>query len=457
MNSELLDKLPPSNIIAEQWVIGSILLDPKCLDSVMEIVQPGDFHAEANEKLYGHLLAMEAARVPLDSGLILERLRAAGDLEAVGGSAYLGEILHAVPHAGNAIHYAKIVRHQARLRKIIHAATEMLREAWEPDAKPETVLDDAERRLTAIRTNGSEKTLVDAPTATMRAMERIDAIFQRQRTAGIMTGLLEFDKLIGGLFPGELCILAARLKVGKTTLACQWADHVASTGKLVYFASLEMDSTELATKILCRLAGVQGMRVRNGSVDANDIANLMTASTAFSRRAMRFDERPRLRVSDIRRECRRLAKDGLRLIVVDYLQIVRAENLRDSRERQVASIAEDLKELARELQVPVLAMAQLNRVAQNESGGGAEGLRESDGIGQTADMVIRLDVSTNKATKVDEYWLRIVANRNGPAGKMRLSWDKELAVFDSWSEPSGQYGNREPAFYDYDGRGNENF
>ena len=457
--SELLDKCPPQSLPAEAGVLGSILLDRKCLEEVAEVLQPADFYADANQKIYATMLAMESDRIPIDVRLLLERLTKDGNIVAVGGASSLALLMNNCPHAADAIYYAKIVREKSRLRKIIHTATMLLKDAWEPSAEPKAVLEDAERAFSAIWATDTDKGVVKALEATRRALDNIDAIYQRKRTAGLITGLEQFDNLFGGLFPGELVVLAARLKVGKTTLACQWADFIASRNHLTYFASLEMDAAALVTKTLCRLAGVSGIKIRNGSLTADEVSQLTTVGPEVSQRSIVFDERPRLKVSDIRREARKLARQGLAFVVVDYLQFVRPSDPRDTRERQVAAIAEDLKSLARELSVPVLALAQLNRMAEREGGGGAEGLRESDVIGQTADMVIRLDINPGKkATQMrdpanDEYWLRVVANRLGSAGKMRLSWNRDLGVFDSYETPAEQMDNYEHSFDSTSDRG----
>jgi replicative DNA helicase len=433
-------------------VLGSLLFDWRQIDDLT--LQSADFHSDANARLYGHLQAMQRAGGKFDAVLLADRLKTAGDLDACGGVAYLAEVAGSVPYSANLGYYARIVRAKAQCRSIIHAATEALRDAWADKAVPEDVLDQAERALTAIRTNDSTAALVDAVEAAARATARIDGIYARDRQAGILTGLEPFDRTFGGVFAGELVVVAARLGIGKTALACQWADWMASHGKLTYFASLEMDAAELATRILCTLGRVSGAKIRNATLDESDIVKLSAASVEFSRRTIRFDERARLRVSDVRRETRRLVKHGLQVVFVDYLQRIQPENRRDPREQQVAQIARDLKELARELKVPVVVLAQLNRdKGATEGTGGAENLRESDAIGQEADMVVRIDVKDKDELKM-EYWLRMVKNRNGPRGKFRVTFDTDLTLFGAFDTPVEAMANYDHDLGEHDGSGN---
>jgi replicative DNA helicase len=431
--SEILDRTPPGDQTAEMGLLGSVLLKPDVLDDLS--VSPEDFRDERHQTLYRTLITLRAEQKPLDAVVLCDRLQASGELMAVGGVEHLAEIVHSTPHAANAAYYADIIVRTARCRALIQAATQILHDAWEPGAEAEDILDQAERSLTAIRTGDSSKTLVDGPTASIRAMDRIDLVYRRERQPGLPTGLPEFDHQFGGMFPGELCILAARLGVGKTSMACQWTDHNAGNGRLAYFASLEMDAAELATRILCTLANVSGAKIRNASINETDIAALGQAGRDFSHRTIRFDERPRLRVADIRRETRKLLRHGLRLVVVDYLQIIAPDDRRVPREQQVAKIASDLKELARELSVPVLALAQLNRQAGEGVAPGAEHLRESDAIGQAADMVLTLTVTDKKEDAPPVAWLRVNKNRNGPKGKLQLDWHPDTTTFTVHQDP----------------------
>lgn len=432
VNSEILDRIPPNSQNAERAVLGSILQEPKVLDDLS--LRPEEFYADGHRRLYMALLAMRAERQPVDMLLLLQRLKTTGCVDAVGGVDYLAKIADSVPYAYNAKYYAGIIRETARRRAIIRTATDMLRGAWDDGRQSVDVLEDAERELAAIHTNDSDRAIVTAEEATIRALLAIEAAYRGELEPRLATGIRDFDEQFGGL--AGLVILAARLGVGKTALACQWADYSGSKDRLTYFASLEMDAAELATRILCSLSGVDSRRIDTGRLDERDVKQLSTAASGFSKRALRFDERPRLRVSDIRREARRMVKDGLRLVVVDYLQIVTPDDHRMPREQQVATIAKELKELSRELRIPVVALAQINRQVK-DANPGPEHIRESDAIGQNADMVITISVDEKPTDGWDSRphtlgWVRVGKNRNGPKGKMRVEWHATETRFSTW-------------------------
>ena len=252
---------------------------------------------------------------------------------------------------------------------IIRALTGGLTDAYDPAQTPDEVLSKIATALSEIATIQFGSKLVEVPTAVLAAMDRIEAITQRAESAGLFTGLQKFDESIGGLFAGELVVLTARSGVGKTALACQIVAHNAARERLTYVASLEMDAAELATRMLCTAAEVDGRRIRTNKLDRADYSKLTAAAEKLAKFSVRFDERPEITVADVRRATRRLLKDGLKLVVVDYLQIVTPDDPRENRERQVANMSKQLKALARELKVPVLVLCQSNRDAEEGQDG----------------------------------------------------------------------------------------
>ena len=215
VSSEILDRLPPHNLDAEKGVLGSLLLDPNLCDDVALIVRADDFYADANQKLYGHLLAMHDAGSRIDTTLLLERLRTGGDLEAIGGTAYLAEVVHSVPYAANAVYYAEIVRAKATLRALIHASTEILRDAYEPTLDPQEMVGRAEQAIFAVHDERSTDQVITVHDLMVVAFDRIDARLEKGEGAGVPTGFQDLDKLTGGLHDSELVILAARPSMGK--------------------------------------------------------------------------------------------------------------------------------------------------------------------------------------------------------------------------------------------------
>jgi replicative DNA helicase len=451
VTSEILDRLPPQNLDAEKNVLGCVMLDPDCLDLISSILKPDDFYADAHQTLYRSLLAMHDQNLKVDALLLLDYLARNSTLEIVGGQGYIAEVAQSVYTAANVRYYAGIVRRCSKLRNIIHANTECLRDAYEGINDPDEILASFEKSLSEIQTSSHGQEIVTARDAAIAVMDRIDAIMERCDHVGIMTGIQEFDMTIGGLFAGELIILAARPKVGKTALACQIAEHNAAAGKLVYYASLEMSSTELAQRTICGMAAVNSRGIRTGKLNDEERKKIVESTSSYANFTLRLDSRPALSVYDIRRSARRLLKEGLRLIVVDYLGLIQPRDKRIVREQQVSEISHELKEMARELKVPVLCLSQLNRAAEQQERPTLSNLRESGSIEQDADMVMFVNRPPNgiviteyvaegnktKSVKRKADWpaeLELAANRNGELITIKLDWHPERTQFSAWSD-----------------------
>ena len=431
-NSEILDRLPPSAIDAECWVIGSILLDPTTIDRVGWL-KPEEFHANANATIYRTLRAMRDESV-IDAGLLLARLRAAGTLESVGGAEYLAAVAGKVPVSAHAVHYANIVREKARLRAVIGAATEMLRAAYQEGASDE-LIHTCESRLSRLQTGqyqGEPKEFADT---LANVLARADEVAERHDQLGLPTGFDQYDRDIGGLFAGELVVLAARPRIGKTSLATQWAYNAAIRGRLTYFASLEMSDVELVTRLLCGESGVDNKRIRTGQLDGTDVRRLSDAASGMANAHAVIDDRPGMTIADMRRACRRLVKRGLSLIVVDYLQRITPIDRKRSRYEQIGEIVQGLKTMAREFSVPVVVLAQLSREADKEGRAQLHHLRESGDIEAEADVVafllrpVKWDGFDNDKPNPNHAVLVVEKNRNGDTGTFRLSWDGSRTRF----------------------------
>jgi len=427
MKSEILDRLPPHNLGAEKGLLGSILLEPPRLDEVAAIVAESDFYADANGRLYRHLVAMRDAGCGVDAVTLLERLAKAGDADRIGGASYLAEIVHAVPYAANAVYYAGIVAEQSRRRRVIHAAAEMLRAGYDESTALDEVVGRCEAELQKISTGEYAGEPVEFGKALISACDAVDEIVGRKRAAGMMIGLESFDCAVGGFFPGELVIIAARPSVGKTALGLQIAQHVGSKGKRVYFASLEMRSTDLALRVLCGHSGVSMARVRAAEIGPADTEDLSHASAELFGLPIVLHDRAGLSVQDVRRACRRLAaKGGLDVIIVDYLQRVTPSDRRADRHLQIGQITWDLKALALELRVPVICLCQLSRAAEErdkKTGLIVEPrlshLKESGDVEQDADMVLLL----HRQQRAAETVMILAKNRQGEQARFNLAWD----------------------------------
>ncbi len=441
VSSEILDRLPPQSVDAEKSVIGSLLLDSSMCDDVVLLLRPEDFYSDVHRKLFGHIVAMHDEGNRIDTTLLVERLKQAGDYELIGGAAYLAEILQAVAVAAHAVYYAKIVRDKATLRSIIHASTEILRDAYDPTLDCRDMISQAEEKIFAIHDLRSSDQLASMHDILVEAFEHIDKRMERGGATGVPSGLADLDNLTGGLHESELVILAARPSMGKTALATNIADHVSVEANLgTLFVSLEMSRLELAQRMLCARGEINGSKFRAGYLSGEDRDKLVQASARLSKAPLYVDDTPSRTISEIAACARRLKrKTGLKLIVIDYLQLIEPDNAKDPRQEQVAKIARRLKGLARELRVPVLCLAQLNRQAEatKDNRPRLSHLRESGAIEQDADVVMFVHreeyyhsheeaVEQDLVGKAD---LMIAKQRNGPTGDVKLCWFQEYTKF----------------------------
>jgi len=454
VSSEILDRLPPHNLDAEKGVLGSILLDPNLADDVALVLRPEDFYAEANEKLYGHLLAMHDQGRRIDSTLLLERLRSTGDLELVGGAAYLAEVLHSVPYASNAVYYAEIVRAKATLRLLIHASTEILRDAYEPTLDPRELVGRAEEKIFAVHDQRSTDQITTIHDLLMEAFDRIDARLEHGEGVGVPTGFIELDNKTGGMHDSELIVLAARPSMGKTALATNIAEYVTIKGNVTtLFVSLEMARLELAQRMLCSQGRIDAHKFRRGLISSDERNKLVEASAKLSKAPLFIDDTPARTITEIAACARRLKrKQKLGLLVIDYLQLIQPDDPRDPRQEQVAKMARRLKGLARELKIPVLCLAQLNRQAEQgreEHRPKLSHLRESGAIEQDADVVMFVHREEYYLTreKAEEEGVRgqadiiVAKQRNGPTGDIKLNWFEQFTRFEHLSQkPYEEFG-----------------
>ncbi len=442
VTSEILDRSPPKSEEAERGVLGSMLLDGEMCDEVILQLDAHEFYSPSHQKLYGHLVALhEDGFRTDDTTLLLERLRKAGDLEAVGGATGLYELIHSVPHAANAIHYAKIVQEKATLRVLLQSCQEILRECYDQFLDTRDLLSRAEQRIFSILEEKGTTEVSRWEEVLQEAFARIDErLKQGSDLSGLRTGFTEFDRMTGGLHPAELVIVAGRPSMGKTALACNIAENVAFDQKVgTLFVSLEMSRNELAERMLCSYARVNAHKLRNGFLPAEGHAKLVEKASTISKSPLYIDDTPSRTLTEIAASARRLKRrEGLGLIIIDYLQLIEPDNPRDPRQEQVAKIARRLKGLARSLEVPVCCLAQLNRQAETtkDNRPRLSHLRESGAIEQDADLVTFVHREEYYATNEQEREelagkaeLILAKQRNGPVGDVRLTFQAEFARF----------------------------
>jgi len=460
VSSEILDRLPPQNLDAEKGVLGSLLLDPNLCDDVALILRADDFYADANQKLYARILAMHDEGSRIDATLLVERLTQAGDLEAVGGPAYLAEVLHSVPYAANAVYYAEIVRDKATLRALIHASTEILRDAYEPTLEPRELVSRAEEQIFAVHDQRSTDQIITIQDLLVEAFDRIDKRLEHKEGVGVPTGFQDLDNLTGGLHDSELVVLAARPSMGKTALATNIAEYVTIEANVpTLFVSLEMARLELAQRMLCSQGRIDANKFRSGYLSKEDRTKLIEASAKLGKASMYVDDTPARTCTEIAACARRLKrKKGLGLIVIDYLQLIQPDDPRDPRQEQVAKMARRLKGLARELKIPVLCLAQLNR--QTEQGKETHRprlshLRESGAIEQDADVVMFIHREEYYYTREEaqekgiagQADVIVAKQRNGPTGDIKLAWFDKHTRFENLSQkPYEEFGEYQEEF-----------
>jgi len=446
--AELFDRLPPQNLDAEKGVLGSLILVQDFCDEVALCLRECDFYLPHHQVLYRHLLAMHNEGLRIDPTLLHERLKQHDDVEAVGGLVYLAEVADSVPTAANAEFYAKIVREKATLRTLIHTSTEILRDAYDPTIDSRDMLNRAEEKLLYLLEEGGAGELAPLQDVLAEALSRIDARLEKGGGVGGMpTGFTDLDSLTGGLHEGELVIIAGRPSMGKTALATNIADHVAIVGgRTTLFVSLEMSRLELAERLLCGHGRINGHRLRNGLISPTDRSKLIPTSNTMSTAPLFIDDSPSRTLTEIAATGRRLKKKHeLGLLIIDYLQLIEPDNPRDPRQEQVAKIARRLKSLARELKVPVVCLAQLNRQAEvsKDNRPRLNHLRESGAIEQDADVVLFVHRDEYYQTNDEDRErvkgqaeIIIAKQRNGPTGDVKVAWLADYTRFENLARES---------------------
>lgn len=436
-----LGKKPPADIDAEMGVIGSAMLELSVMDDLVSIVRAEDFHDPAHQILFRHLLSMFESGKRFDLVLLSNRLNAANENEKVGGLANIQTIFESVPHHAHVKYYAEIVLAKSVQRSLINAGASIIRDAYEPSADFRKLVGDAEQRILGIMHSRGGNEAANIRDVISRAMERIGARVDGGHVQkGVSTGLEALDKLTGGLQNSELIVLAGRPSMGKTALAMNIVEAVGvRQSKPTLFVSLEMSQLELADRMLCSMSGINGHHIRNGSLSPNELDRLIETASMFNTSPLFIDDSSTRTVSEVAAAARRVRRreGALALIVIDYLQLLEPDNPRDPRQEQVARMTRRLKALARELNLPVLVLAQLNRQAEatNNNRPRLSHLRESGAIEQDADVVMFVHreeyyrQGEEKKQYAGQAEIIISKQRNGPIGDVRVSWESEFTRF----------------------------
>lgn len=452
MNDPQLDRVPPHNQEAEQSVIGAIFLEPQALITASEILIPDDFYRSAHQKIFQTMLRLSDQGKAIDVITVTEELSSHNELEDVGGISYITEIANAVPTAANVGYYAQIVSEKAVLRRLIRVATKIVEDGYTREDEVDALLSEAESRVmeVASRKNaGDFKHVKDVLVETYANVEHLQN--RKGDITGIPTGFRDLDRLTAGFQRGDLIIVAARPSVGKTAFALNVAQAVGTqTEENVAIFSLEMGAEQLVMRMLCAEGNIDAQVLRTGALNSEDWRKLTMATGTLSRAGIYIDDSAGVRVSEIRAKCRRLKQEhGLGMILIDYLQLIQGSGIAgQNRQQEVSEISRSLKALARELEVPVIALSQLSRGVEQRQDKRPmmSDLRESGSIEQDADIVAFLyredyyDKETEDANTIE---IIVAKQRNGPTDTVKLAFKKEFNKFVSvdWTAeaPAGGY------------------
>jgi replicative DNA helicase len=440
-----IHRAPPHSVEAEQGVLGSMLISPRdAIAEVVEKITDEYFYVPAHQTVFNVLVELWNAGQAIDLITFTQVLRDRNLLETIGGAPFVTSLFTFVPTAANVAYYMGIVRDKYILRQIIAASTESVRRAYEEQDEVNELLDEVEQKIFAVGEDRFKGQMIPMKDQVMEAIEAIEKLYERKGgITGISTGFVEFDRMTSGLHPSEMVVIAARPSMGKTAFAMNIAEHVAINEKLpVGVFSLEMSSQQLVQRLLCSRARVNLQKVRDGFLGERDFPSLTAAASKLAEAKIFIDDSASLTILELRAKARRLkAQQEIQLIIVDYLQLLRSTSRRaqDNRQLEISEISAGLKSLAKELKIPVIVVAQLNRQPEQRTGGKPRlsDLRESGSIEQDADLVgllVRPEIYEEddeaRAEKAGEAELIIAKQRNGPVGEIPLTFLKEFTRFE---------------------------
>lgn len=435
-------RTPPQNLEAEQSVLGSLMLDKDAVIKIADLLKVGDFYKDDHNLIYEAMLELYESRDPLDVLSISNRLDEKKQLEKVGGSTYLATLVATVPSASHIVHYAKVVQKKALLRRLIKAATEILEAGYREGDDVEKILDEAEQKLFGVSQKYIKQDFVPIRSILESAFNRIDELHRDgNKFRGVPTGFADLDNIMAGLQKSDLVILAARPSIGKTSLALDIARHVSVREKVaVGMFSLEMSSDQLVDRMLAAEANVDLWRLRTGRLndkgDNNDFQRIGEAMGILSEAKLFIDDTASANIMEMRTMARRLqAEHNLGLIIIDYLQLMEGRGS-ENRVQEISEISRGLKNLARELNIPIIALSQLSRAVESRSPQipKLSDLRESGSIEQDADVVLflyREDREKPDTPNKGVVKIIIAKHRNGPVGEVSAFFQENSASFRS--------------------------
>jgi replicative DNA helicase len=427
------DKLPPHSIEAEQCLLASMMLDTELVGQVISMISRDAFYLADHQIIFSIILQLYEANRPIDAVILREELSKRGQLEEIGGTAYLAEILNTVPSAANGMHYAQIVRDKSLLRQLIAASNDALREAYSPHEKVDEIIDRAEKRVFEIADKKVSGNMTGLGEIAMQVYEMLENSTRR----GLPTGFYELDDMLNGLQGGEMIIVAARPSMGKTAFAMNLVEAIASAGHAVAVFSLEMSKQQLAQRMMCSRAQIDSQRVRKGLLSPNEFRRLAQMVNEMHKMPIWVDDAPGLTILELRAKCRRLKQQhDIKAVMIDYMQLMDNPGP-ESRQQQISEISRGIKAVARELNIPVIALSQLNRASEGRDGHRPRmsDLRESGSIEQDADVIMLLHREDYYRQSEPDFVpdniaeVIVAKQRNGPTGTVKLTFDNKTTTF----------------------------
>jgi replicative DNA helicase len=429
----------PHNLEAERSVLGAILVHNDAFNTAAQVIDGRDFYRDAHRRIFNRMVTLSERGAAIDFITLKEELSRGGELDDVGGPAYVASLVDGVPRATNVEYYAKIVKEKATLRNLIYAANKIVTNAYEADQEPELILDEAESLIFAVADDRLKAGFVAMRDLVNDNFPKIEQLFEHKRlVTGVPTGFVDLDEMTRGFQGGDLIIVAARPSMGKTSLVLNIAQHVAVQPEmLVGFFSLEMSKESLFIRLLTSEAQIDSHRLMSGHIGERDYGRISQALERLSGMRLFIDDTANIGVLEMRAKSRRLQSEhGLQLVVVDYIQLMSARGRYENRTLELASISRSLKGLAKELNVPIVVLSQLSRAPESRSDHRPQlsDLRESGALEQDADVVILIyrDDAYNRDPNNPEAGtaeLIVAKQRNGPTGVVRLAFLREQTRF----------------------------
>jgi replicative DNA helicase len=432
-------KLPPQHIEAEQSVLGGILIENEAINRVTEILDADDFYRDGHRKIFDALINLSERDEPADLITLTNELRNLDQLDSIGGASYLASLIDSVPTAANIQYYARIVKEKAILRKLIQTSTEIITQSYEDRGDVEGFLDEAERSIFEISEKRVRPSFYPIREIVKESFATIEKLFKKKEAVtGVPSGFKELDRMTAGFQPSDLIIIAGRPSMGKTAFCLDVAEYAAIENKIpVAIFSLEMSKEQLVIRMLCSQAHVEGTRLRTGYLNESDWPKLTIAAGSLSESPIYIDDTAALSVLEMRAKARRLKSDhGLGMVIVDYLQLMKGRSRVESRQQEISEISRSLKALAKELNIPVIAVSQLSRKTEERTGNRPQlsDLRESGAIEQDADLILfiyRDEVYNRSEDNPNRGKAEVIIGkqRNGPIGKIDLAFLDKFTTF----------------------------